>query len=76
MLGIVSGIVLAYPLTSYPWDSNVRKIDTGTPLFACGDSPDGPQGITIFAGYSRDREKHSRSADPGPAGAQLETSEK
>ena len=47
MLGIVSGIVLAYPLTSYLWDSNVRKIDTGTPLFACGDSPDGPQGITV-----------------------------
>lgn len=47
MLGIVSGIVLAYPLTSYLWDSNVRKIDTGTPLFAYGDSPDGPQGITV-----------------------------
>lgn len=25
MPGIVSGIVLAYPLTSYPWDSNVGK---------------------------------------------------
>lgn len=47
MLGIVSGIVLAYPLTSYLWDSNVSKIDTETPLFAYGDSPDGPQGITV-----------------------------
>lgn len=47
ILGIVSGIVLAYPLTSYLWDSNVSKIDTETPLFAYGDSPDGPQGITV-----------------------------
>lgn len=47
MLGIVSEIVLAHPLTSYLWDSNVSKIDTGAPLFAYGDSPDGPQGITV-----------------------------